>query len=150
MTTNCVTKVTLVGCGAASELLHAPAIKQLIAGEMLTSVVVIDRSEPRIEKLRRILPQAAGHADLSDVLYELDGSLVIVALPHNLHAPITIKALEAGAHVLCEKPMARTSVECDQMLAAAASSGRLLAVGHFRRFFPVTKLIREWIKQERL
>jgi predicted dehydrogenase len=150
MSTNRVTKVTLVGCGAASELLHAPAIKQLIDCEVLTNVVVIDRSEARIEKLHRILPHATGHADLSEVIHELDGSLVIVALPHNLHAATTIKALEAGAHVLCEKPMARTSVECDQMLAAATRAGRLLAVGHFRRFFPVTKLIREWIKQEHL
>src|SRR5262249_18897599 len=150
MNTNCVTKVTLVGCGAASELLHAPALKQLIAGGVLTNVVVIDRSEMRIEKICRILPHATGHADLSEVLHELDGSLVIVALPHNLHAQVTIKALEAGAHVLCEKPMARTSEECDRMLAAAARSGRLLAVGHFRRFFPVAKLIREWVKKERL
>jgi len=71
-------------------------------------------------------------------------------LPHNLHAPVTLKALEAGAHVLCEKPMARTVDECDLMLDAAAVADRLVAVGHFRRFFPVAKLIRDWIKVERL
>src|SRR5262249_6227750 len=116
MSTNCITGVTLVGCGAAAELLHAPAINQLIMDGILTNVVLIDRSEVRIEKIRRILPDATGHGDLSEVLHELNGSLVIIALPHNLHAPAAIRALEAGAHVLCEKPMARTSEECDQML----------------------------------
>ena len=86
-------------------------------------------------------PRASRRADLSEVLPRTHKSLVIVALPHNLHAPVTIKALEAGAHVLCEKPMARTVEECDLMLNAAAAADRLVAVGHFRRFFPVAKLI---------
>jgi predicted dehydrogenase len=139
-----------VGCGAVSEILYAPAIKRLVNEGRIGEVVLVDRSEERIEKSRRLLPHASGRADLSTILDEVDTSLVIVALPHNLHAPVTIKALHAGAHVLCEKPMARTVQECDLMLEAEAVSSRLIAVGHFRRFFPVTNLIRQWIRAERL
>jgi predicted dehydrogenase len=131
-------------------MLYAPAIKHLVAEGRLHDVIVIDRSEERIKRVRKVLPYAAGHADLSEVVHGLNESLVIVALPHNLHAPVTIAALEAGAHVLCEKPMARTTAECDQMLAAQAVSGHVLAVGHFRRLFPVAKLIRQWINDKRL
>jgi UDP-N-acetylglucosamine 3-dehydrogenase len=122
-------RIVLTGCGAVSEHLYAPAIRRLVAEGAVDDVLLIDRAEKRIRTLRRILPRASGYADLAEALPQLDESLVIVALPHNLHAPVTIKALEAGAHVLCEKPMAVTAEECDQMLAAAAASSRLLAVG---------------------
>jgi predicted dehydrogenase len=142
--------VVLLGCGAVSEVQYAPALNRLIAEEKIGSVSLIDRSKARIEVVRRILPHASTHTDLSEIIQELNGNLVIVALPNNLHASVTITALNAGAHVLCEKPMARTVAEGNLMLSAAAAADRLLAVGHFRRFFPVAKVIRAWIEGERL
>jgi predicted dehydrogenase len=143
-------KIILVGCGAVAERLYAPCLRHLVDDGVLGDMVLIDRSEKQIEKVHRILPNASVRVHLSEVDTELDGSLVIVALPHNLHARATITALQAGAHVLCEKPMARTVEECDAMLTTETASARLLAIGHFRRFFPAVNVIRDWIAEERL
>jgi predicted dehydrogenase len=60
--------------------------------------------------------------------------MVVIALPLHLHAPVAIDALQAGKHVLCEKLMARTLGQCRQMIAAADSTGKLLAIGHQRHY----------------
>jgi predicted dehydrogenase len=145
-----IDRVILVGCGAVSELMYAPTIKRLFAKGAIGDVVLIDRSPARVRAIGRMLPFASRHSDLAALDGALDRTLAIVALPNDLHAPVSIQMLAAGAHVLCEKPMARTTDECDRMLDAAAASGRLIAVGHFRRFYPATKLIRAWIDEERL
>jgi scyllo-inositol 2-dehydrogenase (NADP+) len=71
--------------------------------------------------------------------------VVVVATPHHLHAPIAIRALEAGKHVVVEKPMAMTRAEEDAMIAAAVANGRLLTVFHNRRWEPSFRLIRQLV-----
>ncbi|MGV3553997.1 MAG: Gfo/Idh/MocA family protein [Croceibacterium sp.] len=61
---------------------------------------------------------------------------VYIVLPVGLHAEYTIRALEAGKHVLCEKPMASTSAECERMIAAARANGRQLGVAYRVHFEP--------------
>jgi len=72
--------------------------------------------------------------------------VVDITLPTPLHAPVVLKALAAGCHVLCEKPMALTLRECDQMLAAAKKAGKVFLIAQCVRFFPaylkLTELIR--------
>jgi len=65
---------------------------------------------------------------------ELDA--VDVCTPTYTHADLTVEALEAGAHVVCEKPMARTVQQCDRMIEAAQASDRLLFVAQCIRFWP--------------
>jgi len=60
---------------------------------------------------------------------------VVVATPTDLHADMACAALAAGKHVFCEKPMALTVADCDRMLSAAASAGKVLMVGHCLRFW---------------
>ena len=138
-------KIILMGCGAVSEILYGPILKGMLAKRLADEVVAIDRSPERA----RFLQELVGTATIAGSLQELgrfnEPTVVIVALPHQLHEPVAVQALERGAHVLCEKPMARSTEECDRMLAAAERSGRLLAVGHFRRFYPVVQLIKKLI-----
>ncbi len=68
---------------------------------------------------------------------------VYVASPHHLHAEQTIAALEAGKHVLVEKPMALTVAECDRMVQAATEAGRSLAVAYYRRGYPAIRRLQQ-------
>jgi 1,5-anhydro-D-fructose reductase (1,5-anhydro-D-mannitol-forming) len=61
---------------------------------------------------------------------------ISLTLPTYLHAEYTEKALSQGVHVLCEKPMALTTADCDRMIRAARKSGRILQIGHCVRFWP--------------
>src|SRR5690606_8062796 len=64
---------------------------------------------------------------------------VYIVLPVGLHAEYTIRALEAGKHVLCEKPMASTAAECERMIAAAKANGRQLGVACRVHFEPTNR-----------
>jgi predicted dehydrogenase len=76
------------------------------------------------------------YSDLSKMLAEEKLDAVSIASPTFLHATHSIEALEAGLHVLCEKPMALNSADCLKMSAAAKHSGKILQVGHCIRFWP--------------
>ncbi len=78
----------------------------------------------------------SAHAKLESLLADPNVDLIDITLPNSLHADIAIQALEAGKHVLCEKPMAMTLADCERMVAAAKKADRLLMVAHVLPFFP--------------
>ena len=78
----------------------------------------------------------AAYANLDDLLRDPQVDLVDISLPTSLHADMAIRALEAGKHVLCEKPMALRLADCERMVAAAKKANRLLMIGHVLPFFP--------------
>jgi predicted dehydrogenase len=77
----------------------------------------------------------ATYSSLDDLLHDPQVDCVDISLPTALHADVAIKALEAGKHVLCEKPMALTLADCERMTAAAKKANRLLMIGHVLPFF---------------
>lgn len=135
-------RVVVVGCGALTELFYAPALTCLRASHALTVTALIDPDPARVAAIGKGFPQARRGAGLEDIA---EADLAIVASPAAFHAGQTVALLERGFHVLCEKPMARSLAECDAMIAAARQAGRLLAVGHFKRFFPAVRQIKDLI-----
>lgn len=79
-------------------------------------------------------PPVAAYRRYQDLFSRERLDVVCIATPHYLHAPITLAALEAGAHVICEKPIAIAVSEADRMIAAAGQAGKLLAICHQGRF----------------
>jgi predicted dehydrogenase len=73
--------------------------------------------------------------------------VVYVVLPNSMHAEYTIRALKAGKHVLCEKPMANTPQECEQMIAAAKAAKRKLMIGYRVRYEPYNQALIAYAKQ---
>lgn len=138
-------RIAVVGCGALTELFYAPALTCLRASHALEVTALIDPDPARLAAIGKRFPQARAGAGLDDIA---DADLAIVASPAAFHAEQTVALLERGLHVLCEKPMARSLAECDAMIAAARRSGRLLAVGHFKRFFPAVRQIKDLIDTE--
>lgn len=84
-------------------------------------------------------------SDLGQLLASESIDAVSITLPTFLHADTTIRALKAGIHVLCEKPMALTEAECEEMAAAARETGKCLQIGHCIRFWPEYTVAREII-----
>jgi predicted dehydrogenase len=72
-----------------------------------------------------------------------------ICLPTDTHATVSLAALAEGKHVLCEKPMALTTAQCQSMIAAAASHERILMVGQVLRFWPDYQYLASFVKDER-
>ena len=76
------------------------------------------------------------YRDLDAMLAKAKLDAISLALPTHLHPDCTVKALEAGVHVLCEKPMALSVADCRRMIDAAEKTGKVLQIGHCVRFWP--------------
>ena len=86
------------------------------------------------------------YPDVTALLADPSITAVVSAGPGGLHAPHSLQALQAGKHVLAVKPMATTKSEADALAAAAAKSGKLLAMGFNRCFYPNVKELRKRVK----
>jgi predicted dehydrogenase len=89
------------------------------------------------------------YAPPSDLFKDPDVEVVDITLPTYLHAKYAVEALEAGKHVVCEKPIAISLAECDRMIAAAKAAGRLLFIAHCIRFWPEYKVLKQLIASGR-
>jgi len=87
------------------------------------------------------------YTDFEEMLAGAQLDVLSIAVPTYLHAEYSIRALQAGWHVMCEKPMALTLEECDRMIAAAQTSGKLLQIGHCVRFWPEYARAKEIVDQ---
>ena len=85
------------------------------------------------------------YADYHDLLNREDIDAVVICTPDQLHREMTVAALEAGKHVLCEKPMALTREDCAAMVAAGKKSDKKLMIGQICRYTPGFKLAKELI-----
>ena len=126
-------RLGLVGCGAVAEQYHLPAI---MATPGLRLVACADTDFVRAAALAA-QTGATPFAGYQDLRRHVDAAIVTV--PNAAHAAVSVGLLDAGVHVLVEKPMARSSEECLQMIAAAGRSGATLAVGHDFRQFPIAR-----------
>lgn len=133
----------LIGCGDIGQLRARAVIN---AGHRLTAVNDVDGQ--KMAQAARL--GAAQFADWRALVGRADVDAVIVSTPPILHAELTVGALQAGKHVLCEKPLARDPAECHSMLDAAAHAGRVLATGFNYRFYPSFRLAREWLNAGRI
>lgn len=114
-------------------------------------VAVADICEARRTLAKEALPHARIYATYQEMLeQERDLEVVDIATPPCDHAKIAIAALEAGHHVLCEKPLATSTQEARAMLEAAASCNRVLFPCHNYKHAPVVKMIQETIASGRI
>lgn len=136
-------KFAIVGAGAIAQL-RKSAIQAL---GNATLAGVYDLAADRAAAL-------AGDSRVYDSVDQLAADdqvdAIVVCTPPNTHADIAIEALEAGKHVIVEKPMAHTLEDCKRMIATARSNDRLLTVGFNHRYFPAIKEMRECINAGRI
>ncbi len=93
------------------------------------------------------LDGVAIYTDVAEMLDAESLDAVSITLPTHLHKAISIQCLEAGVHVLCEKPMALNPRDCDEMIAAAEAAGKELMVAHCIRFWPAYAWLKSTVEQ---
>lgn len=125
-------KVGVIGCGSIARYRHLPEYADNHRVEIQAVCdVVKERAQEAADRYG-----ATAYTDYLELLKDPTIQAVSVCLPNHLHAPVTIAALEAGKHVLCEKPMAVSLAEAQAMTLAASVAGKQLMIGHNQRFMP--------------
>ena len=127
-------RIGIVGCGEVTQILHLPSLRELETHFEIRALCDIDADV--LARLGAEWPGARRHANHRDLVRDPDVDIVLVANPHVFHAEAAIAAMEAGKHVLIEKPMCLTLAEADALLAAERRAGVLVQVGFMRRHAP--------------
>ncbi|MEC3884147.1 gfo/Idh/MocA family oxidoreductase [Halobacillus litoralis] len=125
-------KIAIIGCGSIAQNRHLPEYE---ANKNVEVKAVCDIVEERAREVAQV-QGATLYTDYEELLKNEEVDAVSVCLPNYLHAPVSIAALNAGAHVLCEKPMATTKEEAEEMIQAAEKNGKKLMIAHNQRFVP--------------
>src|SRR5579862_4424992 len=125
-------KVGVVGYGGAFNMGKVHLLEMQKAGMTPSAIAEIDPA--RLAVGTQDFPNIETYSSLTELLKKSTVSMVTIITPHNTHAPLALQALKAGRHVVCEKPMAITTAECDAMIAAAKKSGVVLSTYHNRHW----------------
>lgn len=139
-------RVGVIGCGFQGKL-HVECLRAIPGVQV---VAVADTDAARRDAVARANGVPRQYDDYRELLADGPYDLVTVCTMAVHHAAMTIAALESGAHVLCEKPLAMNAAEGSQMVAAAKRAGRMLAVGFNMRFTPNARAIRSFVDEGRL
>ena len=125
-------KVGVIGYGGAFNMGkgHLNQMKQ--AG--MTPVAVAEIDESRLKVAEEDFPGIETYNSVSKMLKNSDINLVSIITPHNTHAKLAIQCLRAGVSVVCEKPLAITTKECDQMIAEAKKKKLVISTYHNRHW----------------
>ncbi len=124
-------RVALIGAGGIGEV-RAQAVTET---PDLQLAVVADLAKARAEKVAGLYgAEATSEAETAATRADVD--LVIVSTPPNTHTPIALAAIQAGKHVLIEKPLAHTLADAEQICVAAEAKGVFVKTGFNHRYFP--------------
>ena len=129
--------IALVGLGLYSEGQLAPALKQT---KHCYLAAIVSGSEGKRKKWKKKydIPDTNtyDYNDFDSIKNNGDIDIVYIVLPNSMHAEYVVRAAKAGKHVICEKPMAITVEECDQMIDACKQAGVMLSIGYRLHFEP--------------
>ncbi|MHB8618182.1 MAG: Gfo/Idh/MocA family protein [Chloroflexota bacterium] len=142
------TKVRLgiLGTGFIARTYHVPALMQVHDAK------IVALSNPRVEKARELadtigLDGGDCYREAEEVLERSDVDAVLILTPNDTHRDLTLAAARHGKHALVQKPLARGSAECAEMIAAAKEAGIVLAGSFMHRFLPEVRMARDLLEK---
>ncbi len=139
-------RVGLVGLGAAAQVSHIPALKKIEDFEL---AALSDRDPEKGARVAQKFQVPKAYSRFEELLSD-DVDVVDICTPNYLHAPMAVSALEAGKHVFCERPLARSAEEAAGMVKAAKKHERLLMCSVQHRFRPDAQLLRKFLEKGEL
>ncbi len=125
-------KVGVIGYGGAFNMGKSHLEQMLAAGMTPTAVCELDKE--RLKVAEKEFPGIETYTNVAEMLRKSDVNLIVIITPHNTHAKLALQCLKAGRHVVCEKPLAITTGECDAMIAEAKKKGLVLSTYHNRHW----------------
>jgi predicted dehydrogenase len=139
-----ILRIGLVGVGAAAQINHIPALKKTEGFEL---AALCDRDPEKAQRVAQKFGVAKAYSRIEDLLADDDVDVVDLCTPNFLHAPMATAALEAGKHVLCERPLARSADEAAAMVKAAKKSDCTLMCAVQHRFRADAQLLRKFVEK---
>jgi len=136
----------IIGCGGIANQKHMPSINQTGKAEMVAFCDIVEERATNAAKDFGT-PDAKAYTDYKKLLEDNTLDMVYVLTPNKSHSYITIEALESGKHVMCEKPMAKTSKEARAMVEASKRTGKLLTIGYQTRFKQESQYIKKTVER---
>jgi len=125
-------KVGVIGYGGAFNMGKGHLNEMKRAG--MTPVAVAELDKARLEVAKQDFPGIETYTSVAEMLKRSDVNLVTIITPHNTHAKLAVQCLKAGKHVVCEKPFAITTEECDAMINTAKSKKLVISTYHNRHW----------------
>ncbi len=138
-------KIGVLGAGPISQAAHFEACRKAKNAELYA---ICDVAEDLLERVVAIHAPREAYGDYEAMLADPGVEAVIVAVADQFHVPMALEALEAGKHVLVEKPMGVTVEECESLRDAAGASGLVVQVGTEKRFDEGIAFARDFIREE--
>jgi predicted dehydrogenase len=121
-------RVGLIGYGLGGRVFHAPLILSVLKMELVSI------STSRSEEIARLDPKIRVAAAPEEIFQDATIDLVVISTPTNTHAPLAMGALQAGKHVVVDKPFALNLIEAKELIDLAKKVGKQLFVFHNRRW----------------
>ncbi|KOP68853.1 oxidoreductase [Bacillus sp. FJAT-18019] len=132
----------ILGCAGIAKRAVIPGLQQSRLNEV---VAIASRDEAKASQTAEELQIPRAYGRYEDLLNDSSIDAIYIPLPNHLHKEWTIRAAEAGKHILCEKPLALTEAEAAEMADAAAKANVVLAEAFMYRYHPRYDLIKEMI-----
>ena len=139
-------RVGIIGCGGIANGKHMPSLSKVEEVEMV-AFCDLDIEKAEKAKVEFGTEDAKVYTDYTELLKDETIEVVHVLTPNRSHAPITIDALHAKKHVMCEKPMAKTAADARKMVEAAKETGMKLTIGYQHRHKPEAIYLKEVIER---
>ena len=140
-------RVGLVGVGAAAQISHIPA---LLKSEGVELAALCDRDPEKAARVAQKFSIPQHFSRIDSLLADDSIDAIDICTPNFLHAPMAMAALEAGKHVLCERPLARSATEAAEMIKAARKNDRVLVCAVQHRFRSDGQLLRTFASKGEL
>lgn len=126
-------KVGIIGCGGIANGKHMPSLAKVKEAEMVAFCdIIVEKAEKAAKEFGT--SDAKVYSDYRQLLKDKSIDVIHVCTPNKSHADITVDSLEAGKHVMCEKPMAKTAADAKRMVEAAKKTGKKLTIGYQNRY----------------
>lgn len=138
-------KVGVLGCGIISQAAHLEAC---IRANNVELYAICDTAQDLVEKMNNKYNPKRTYTDYDAMLSDPDVEAVIIGIADQFHVPMAMKAIQAGKHVLVEKPLGVTIEECEELAQKVQQSNLILQVGNMKRFDPGIAYAHKFIQEE--